>query len=115
MFTIQQIKHLINTNRLDIFYNSRAWRRLAHSIMHEQHNECQVCKSHGRYSKAIVVHHVCYLRKCPDLAYSRTYTDTEGKEHKQLIALCHDCHERIHGRGAYKSQSKDKFTNEEKW
>ena len=50
----------------------------------------------------------------PDLAYSRTYTDSEGREHKQLIALCQNCHEQIHNRTLNLS-AKKKFTNEEKW
>lgn len=115
MFTVQQIKHMINTDSLHAFYNSRSWRRLSHEIMRTQHNECQACKERGKYSRAVVVHHVNYIRKRPDLAYSRTYVDCEGNEHKQLIALCHDCHEKIHERGAYKKINKNKFVNEEKW
>lgn len=114
MFTLQQINHLINTDNLSLFYNDRSWRRLSHDVMREQHNECQVCRQCGRYSRAKVVHHVCYLRKRPDLAYSRTYTDSEGKEQQQLIALCQKCHEQIHNRSINLS-GKKKFTNEEKW
>lgn len=114
MFTTQQIKRLINTDSLHRFYNSRSWRNLSHAVMREQHNECQLCKEKGKYSKAVVVHHVNFIRRRPDLAYSRTYTDGEGRERKQLIALCHDCHEMIHERGAYRCISK-KFMNEEKW
>lgn len=113
MYTTEQIKTLIKSGDVSRFYNDRAWRKLSHSVMSEQHNECQECRKKGRYSRAIVVHHVNHLRKRPDLAYSRTYTDNNGKEHIQLIALCHDCHERIHGRGAYK-RSKG-FWNKEKW
>ena len=115
MFTVQHIKHLISINRLDKFYNDYYWRRLAHTVLTEQHNECQHCKARGKYTRATIVHHVNYLRKRPDLAYSRTYIDSNGREQKQLIALCHDCHEQIHQRGAYKAQSAKKFTNEEKW
>lgn len=115
MFTAQQIKRLISDNRLDRFYNDYYWRRLAHTVLTEQHNECQQCKARGKYTRATIVHHANYLRKRPDLAYSRTYIDSNGREQKQLIALCHDCHEQIHQRGAYKAQSAKKFTNEEKW
>lgn len=115
MYTVQQIKHMINTDSLHTFYNDRSWRRLSHEVMRAQHNECQMCKSYGRYSKADVVHHVNYVRKRPDLAYSVTYIDSEGKERKQLVALCHNCHEKVHERGAYKKKNKNKFDNEEKW
>lgn len=114
MFTVNQIKEMIRQNDMHAFYNDRGWRRISHEIMREQHNECQLCRQHGRYSRAKVVHHVCYLRKRPDLAYSRTYTDSEGREHKQLIALCQNCHEQIHNRTLYLN-AKKKFTNEEKW
>lgn len=113
MFTTEQIKELIKKNDVHKFYNNRAWRNLSHAVMSQQHNECQECRQKGRYSKAVVVHHVNHLRKRPDLAYSTTFTDSNGKEQRQLIALCHDCHERIHGRGAYKESKK--FCNVEKW
>lgn len=119
MFTVERIKQLIEREKLALFYNDRYWRKLAHSIMKEQHYECQLCKAAGRYSKARIVHHVNYLRKRPDLAYSRTYVDVDGHEKPQLIALCFDCHEKIHERGAYKNNfsknSAKKFVNEEKW
>ncbi len=113
MFTTQQIKHLINTDNLSRFYNSRAWRNLSHAVMREQHNECQLCKQQGKYSKADLVHHVCYVRKRPELAYSRTYTDSTGVNKIQLLSLCHTCHERIHERSVYKKNQR--FTNDEKW
>ena len=72
MFTVNQIKEMIRQNDMHAFYNDRGWRRISHEVMREQHNECQLCRQHGRYSRAKVVHHVCYLRKRPDLAYSRT-------------------------------------------
>ena len=53
MFTVQQIKHMINTDSLHTFYNSRSWRRLSHEVMRTQHNECQMCKAQGKYSKAV--------------------------------------------------------------
>lgn len=114
MFTTQQIKHLINTDSLERFYNDRAWRRISHEVMHEQHNECQMCKAKGRYTRAKLVHHVNYLRQRPDLAYSRTYIDAEGKEQRQLIALCQDCHEKTHNRAVSKNKI-SKFSNAEKW
>lgn len=115
MYTTQQIKHLINTDNTAAFYNDRSWRKLAHNILSEQHNECQLCKGKGKYNKADIVHHVNYLRKRPDLAYCRTFTDVNGIEQIQLLSLCRECHEKIHERGHYSKLKKDKFINDEKW
>lgn len=115
-FTSEEICKLIADDRLNLFYNSRSWRRLAHDVMRSQNNECQLCRARGRYSPARIVHHVKHLRERPDLAYSRYYDDEQGMRHRQLLALCFACHEREHGRvfkgniGIHKG-----YTNEEKF
>lgn len=114
MFTADQIKQLISKNKLFRFYTSRAWRAIADQVRKDQHNECQLCKANGRYSKADVVYHVNYIRNRPDLAYSKTYKDINGNEKPQLICLCHRCHETIHDRNAIKKFHKGFFTPE-KW
>ncbi|MBR1723821.1 MAG: HNH endonuclease [Ruminococcus sp.] len=62
-----------------------------------------MCKKEHKLTKATTAHHIKYLRDAPELAYERS----------NLMPLCHDCHERIHGRGIY---AKPKgFINEERW
>lgn len=114
--TIGQIKELIENNRLDIFYNSKYWRRFSHEVKREQNNECQMCKSKGRYAPAKILHHVNHLRERPDLAYSRYYTDEKGERHRQLLAVCFRCHEELHGR-TFKVGTRPRkgYTNEEKF
>lgn len=114
MYTISQIKKLIAKNNILAFYNDSYWRRLSKSIIKEQHGECQHCKENGKYSPAILTHHVKELRKHPELAYSRYYVDTNGIKHRQLVALCNDCHEKEHPNRFHKKKS-SKFTNEERW
>lgn len=115
-FTENEIINLIETNRLDIFYNSRFWRALCCQIKKEQHYECQICKAKGRVKNADVVHHVRHLKKHPQLAYSRYFIDDNGIKQKQLIALCHLCHDTEHGR-VFKGNTKSRkgYTNEEKY
>ena len=112
MYTISEIKQLIKSGNVHIFYADWTWRTLAARIIKDNHSECQLCKSKGKYTRATMVHHVKHLKEFPELAYSRTYTDDTGT-HIQLLPLCHDCHEKIHERGRY--SGKERFTNEEKW
>ena len=107
---------LIDCNKLYEFYNSRYWRRLSHEVIKEQNNECQLCKARGRYTRATIAHHVNHLRERPDLAYSRLYIDENGKKQRNLLALCHACHEKEHGR-VFKGNTRERkgFTNEEKF
>lgn len=113
MLTTDQIRKLIAADDIAAFYNDKYWRRLSHNVIAENHNECQRCKASGRQTRAVLTHHVMRLRKHPELAYSRTYTDADGKEQVQLLPLCFDCHEKEHGRGIYAARKG--FTNEEKW
>lgn len=106
MFTTEEIKKLIAIDRTDKFYNDYYWRKLSHEIKREYHNECFKCRERGKYSKSLIVHHVKHLRTHPELAYSRMY---EGNI--QLMPLCLECHNEVHGR-IYNSSA---FTNEERW
>lgn len=115
-YSAEEIQKLIADDRLDIFYNSRYWRRLALKVKRAQKNECQCCKARGRYAQAKIVHHVQHLRDRPDLAYSRFYLDEQGNKHRQLVALCFPCHEEAHGRVFKGNAGKHSgYTNEEKF
>ena len=89
--TVQEIYGLIKTNQVHQFYNDGAWKQLAATIRKEQHNECQRCKANGKYHYAVLVHHVNHLREHPELAYSKTYIDSNGQEQRNLILLCSQC------------------------
>lgn len=111
------IRELIREGRLDRFYKWHEWRELSDNIKRENNNECQLCKQRGKHRAARTVHHVKHVREFPRLAMSRTYTDENGKEQKQLIPLCEPCHNEQHpekGR-AIKGSNGKHFTNEEKW
>lgn len=88
------VSNLIHENRLEVFYNSKYWRKLRKDILKEYKSECQICKSKGFYTKANNVHHVQFVRRHPKLALSKTYT-FKGKEYQNLIPVCKECHETV--------------------
>ena len=87
---------------------------LVNKILEEEHFECEICRETGKYKRAYLVHHVRFVRKYPYLALSKYYT-YKGKRYKNLLALCNDCHEKIHDRNSFKNSTKEKFKNEERW
>lgn len=112
MFTAIEIIQLIAQGLTYKFYNDRYWRRLSAEIISENNGECELCKAKGKYSKAVLTHHVRHLKKYPHLAYSRYYVDKNGKRQKQLIAVCRECHERLHPE---RHRRRTTFTNQERW
>ena len=110
------IRLLIKDGQIVKFYKSDDWQKLRAEVMEEQHNECQRCLERGIYTRAEMVHHVNEVRKVPRLALSKTFIDKEGKEQKNLIALCNNCHEIIHDRlKGWQEKKYPKFQNEERW
>lgn len=105
------VQNLIDANRIHDFYVSSWWLRLRADVLREHKGECQHCKDRGYYAKANTVHHVQYVKKHPGLALSRTYI-YEGKEMQNLIPLCHNCHEIVHG---YRKKKIEKPLTEERW
>ncbi|KJF26066.1 HNH endonuclease [Clostridium aceticum] len=105
------MQNLINTNNLHAFYTSSYWLNLREEILKDHKYECQKCKERGFYKKATHVHHVQYVKKHPRLALSKTYI-FQGKEYKNLIPLCHNCHEEEHD---HRQRKKKKLLTEERW
>lgn len=77
------------------FYDSREWKRKRREILERDHFECCCCRARGRYTRAVIVHHVRHLEDAPELALSDTYVDGCGAVHRQLISVCRDCHETV--------------------
>lgn len=89
------IQFLIDKDLLHIFYTHSEWLKLREDVLRDHNNECQTCKARGFYSRATHVHHVQWVRRHPRLALSKTYM-FQGKEYKNLVPLCHACHEEEH-------------------
>lgn len=105
------IQHCIKTNNLHAFYNSPDWKRLRREVLAMDKQECQMCKKQGIYTRATTVHHVNYVKKHPELALSVYYT-WQGTQRRNLLSLCHDCHEKIHG---YRKPERQCLLTEERW
>jgi 5-methylcytosine-specific restriction protein A len=95
--TTERIRQLIREGRLSVFYTSGAWLHLRQAVLAMDHGECQRCKAKGRYTPATTVHHVRFVRQYPELALSLTYRGEDGRERRNLVSLCHGCHEEVHG------------------
>lgn len=107
------------------FYHTAAWQKKRLQILGRDHYECQACRkrieeaneagitlsAHDReIRRAVHVHHIAELRDRPEL----------GLDDDNLISLCHECHDRMHGRSAENLQAfafekKKKPATEEKW
>lgn len=107
----QWIEYLMAEGKLYKFYKSKAWREKKNEVMEGFHNECLWCKERGKISRAEEVHHIQFVKKHPELALDEFYT-YKGKQYRNLVPLCHDCHDAAHERMKYKKQNQ---FNEERW
>lgn len=110
--TEEQIKYVEDCIREDIhrFYIWGEWKRVRRHVLEIDKQECQRCKTKRRYTKATTVHHVNYLKRHPELALEIWYT-WQGQQKRNLVSLCHECHEAVHG---YR-KPKQKPLTEERW
>lgn len=93
------------------FYVWGPWKRVRKEVLQMDHGECQRCKAKKIYAKATTVHHVNYVKKHPELALEIWY-EWQGVKRRNLISLCHDCHEEVHG---YRKPEEKKLLTEERW
>lgn len=97
------------------FYKSTAWEHCRDEVLRLDRYECQMCKTkYKRYRRADTVHHVNHFRDRPDIALCVYTTDpATHKEVRNLVSLCHACHEEVHG---YRKQSAQQPPlTEERW
>lgn len=111
--TEQEIRFVSQCVKNDIhdFYNSPKWKKLREQVLKGDKYECQICKKKGKYTRATTVHHVNYVKRYPELALEQYYL-WQGKQRRNLISLCHDCHEEVHG---YRKPENKKPLTEERW
>lgn len=104
--TTEEIRLLIANDRIDKFYNRRAWRRKSKQILKRDNNECQIHKRRGGYARARNAHHIKELKDFPEFAY----------DDSNLEAVCIQCHNELHPEKLERFRKKEKeFTNEERW
>ena len=97
---VQWIRILYLHNNIKAFYMNVVWRKLRAIVLHEQHNECQMCKDNGLVEVAVTVHHIKYVKYHPELALTKD----------NLMCVCKECHYKIHHHLIIKKQ-----LNVEKW
>lgn len=114
---VSWIIELIAEDKLYRFYKSREWLELRAEVLRENHHECQHCLRRGKYTRAVMVHHVNEIRKRPDLALTKEYKDKSGATVTNLVPLCFACHEAEHDRweGTRVENGREKFKNVERW
>lgn len=105
------IKELISERCLWKFYKSKEWRQVKDEVLKEQKHECQECLRQGKITIADTVHHVQFVRKWPELALSKYYV-YNGKQYRNLIAVCRECHNKLHPEKSFK---KKEPLNSERW
>ena len=84
------------------FYRTYQWKKKRLHILARDKGACQECRKRGRYTKAVLVHHIKHLQDAPGLAL----TDDN------LESVCKDCHEKLHPE---RNRDKHSFTNIERW
>ena len=97
------------------FYIWRRWTTVREEVLRADRYECQRCKTvYKRYKKANTVHHINRLKSRPDLSLDMYFMDpATHKRERNLLSLCHDCHEEVHG--YRKKQAEEKPLTEERW
>ena len=99
---LKKIQSYLAENKNYRPYQLKEWKILRNAALKRDNNECQDCKSAGKFSHAKEVHHIEDKRVRPDL-----FLDLGN-----LLCLCKDCHNKRHDR---LHQNKIKFENEERW
>ena len=89
---LAQLTALIATGREAEFYSWPEWEDTRRIVLTLDHHECVRCKARGKYSPAVLVHHVHHLKDKPELALS-VWDDADRR---QLVSLCRPCHELEH-------------------
>lgn len=94
---LRQLQALLASGREAAFYDWPEWDRTRAQVLALDHWECVMCRQRGRFSPAVLVHHVQHLRDRPELALSIWADGPDGlRGQRQLVSLCKRCHEEQH-------------------
>ncbi len=108
---VYYVRKCIQEKDMHRFYNWSKWKRVRLDVLRLDNYECQMCKQRGRYKKASTVHHINYVVNHPELALEIYYL-WQGTRKRNLLSLCHDCHEEVHG---YRKNNIKEPLTEERW
>ena len=77
------------------FHKTNKWREKSEKII-KRDKYCQNCKRYGRIRNAQMVHHIKPVEDYPELGFVNS----------NLVALCWDCHNKMHPEKARKALKK---------
>lgn len=106
------LQGLIENGQADKFYSWSSWRKVRDKVFKLDNYECQVCKAKGRYSRAVIVHHIKHLKDRPDLALD-IYDAQTGE--RQLVSVCKSCHEALHPESMVGIEIRSEPVTVERW
>lgn len=109
---LAQLRAMIAAGASDGFYSWAEWEHTRSAVLGLDNNECQLCKAHGRYRRAALVHHVQHLKDRPDLALS-VFDPESGR--RQLVSVCRACHEEQHPERMRKAAERPAPVTAERW
>lgn len=114
----EQLTRMQETDgNLHRFYCWASWRKLRAHVLEELHNECQDClhKSPAQFTPAECVHHVREVEDEPGWALQEFVPDGNGGQMRQLVPLCHECHDLRHGRFRWRPRQQQPELTPERW
>lgn len=98
-------------------YKTKQWDEVRKKVFKLDHYECVRCNhtvfhtdTPKKLTRPTLVHHIFEAEKYPQYKYD-IYVEIGGKTYRNLVSLCFDCHEEIHGR----KKAKEGFINEERY
>lgn len=98
-------------NDIHDFYNWGKWKRVRQEVLEMDKHECRRCRDRKIYTRASTVHHNNHVKDHPELALE-IYYECKGQKKRNLISLCHECHEAVHG---YRKRKCERPLTEERW
>lgn len=110
----EEIKRNVAHGEVDTLYKTSEWQQLREHILSRDHHECQRCNGRNdlgkpiktiRLTRANTVHHIQEVRDRPDLMM----------EESNLISLCHECHDIVHGRTTKLFNKPKQRLTKERW
>ena len=99
------------------FYDTGSWRQKRKEVLKKLNRECQLCKQHGRHSRAVIVHHVYHLDEFPQWGLLEFVSDpVTGERRRNLLPVCRNCHEtECHPERMRQAQAKTEPITPERW
>ncbi|UTH15195.1 HNH endonuclease [Macrococcus epidermidis] len=92
--------------KFDWFYKKKAWKKIRLVALERDDHLCQHCfEKYDEMTPADVVHHIVYIE----------HDIHKALDIDNLISLCHECHNRVHGEDEKRIKTTKKKIREENY